>query len=379
MGASFGNGGLFSASSVVPVAMPGTLHKVPGWLLDSEGPLTIRWSYLPKMIPWLLRFVAASAPQRVEAQARALRTLLKDSLDNYAPIVRDAGAHDLVRKQGMLYLYGSDASWRSDARAMDLRRRNGVAIEEIEGRALAEREPDLGPGFKRARFIAENGYTTNPLRLVQMLAQHVVARGGRIIQERVVGFDDNQKAITAVRTEQNSYLVKAVVVAAGAWSKPLAAQLGDDVPLDTERGYHAIVKDPEKTLRTPAIFVDGSFGITPMETGLRLVGTVELAGLGAPPNWARADVLLKQGQRILPGLLADNDESRVRCWLGFRPSLPDSLPVIGPSSRFGNAFYAFGHGHIGMCGASTTGRILSELISEKKACIDIAPFSARRF
>jgi D-amino-acid dehydrogenase len=204
-------------------------------------------------------------------------------------------------------------------------------------------------------------------------------RGGRVVQERVVGFDDNRKAITAVRTEQNSYLAKAVVLAAGAWSKPLAAQLGDDVPLDTERGYHVIVKNPEKTLRTPAIFVDGSFGVTPMETGLRLVGTVELAGLDAPPNWARADVLLKQGKRILPGLLADNDDSRVSRWLGFRPSLPDSLPVIGPSSRFGNAFYAFGHGHIGMCGASTTGRILSDLVSEKQPCIDIAPFSARRW
>ncbi len=379
MGASFGNGGMLSASSIIPVAMPGVLGKVPGWLIDSEGPLTIRWSYLPWLAPWFARFVAASKPERVEAQARALRSLLVDSLENYAPLVRAAEAQELVRHQGMLYLYASEASWRGDAHTMEIRRRNGVAIEEIEGPALREREPDLGPGFTRARLIPGNGHTTNPLRLVQALARHLVDRGGRIVQERVMGFEHNGVAVSSVKTTLNRYPASAVVLAAGAWSKQLAAQLGDRVPLDTERGYHTIVKNPEKTVRTPALFVDGNFGVTPMETGLRLVGTVELAGLDAPPNWARARVLLEQGKRMLPGLLADNDVSRVSQWLGFRPSLPDSLPVIGPSSRFANAFYAFGHGHVGMCGASTTGKIIAELVAERPPSIDIAPFSARRF
>ncbi|MGQ0652861.1 MAG: NAD(P)/FAD-dependent oxidoreductase [Betaproteobacteria bacterium] len=379
MGASFGNGGILSASSIVPVAMPGVLRRVPGWLLDAEGPLTIRWSYLPRLAPWLVRFVAASAPARVERQARALRALLEGSLANYAPLVRDAAVEDLVRQQGMLYLYASEASWRSDARAMELRRRNGVAIEDLAGPALAEREPDLGPGFTRARLIPGNGHTTNPLRLVQKLAQGVVARGGRIVQETVVGFEHNGSRITAARTNGGTHPASAVVLAAGAWSRPLAAELGDRVPLDTERGYHAIVRNPEKTLRTPALYVDGNFGLTPMETGLRLVGTVELAGLDAPPDWARSRVLLEQAKRILPGLLADNDESRVSRWMGHRPSLPDSLPVIGPSSRYANAFYAFGHGHVGMCGASTTGKVVAELITGKPLSLDIAPFSARRF
>ena len=379
MGASFGNGGMFSVSSIVPVAMPGVLKKVPGWLMDSQGPLTIRWSYLPQLAPWLARFVAASASARVEAEATALRALLKDSLADYAPLVRGAGVPELVRQQGMLYLYASEASWRGDARAMDLRRRNGVAIEEIAGPALAEREPDLGPGFTRARFIAANGHTANPLRLVQALARHAVERGARIVRERVVGFAHNGSAVTGVRTESAVHPASAVVLAAGAWSGALAAALGDAVPLDTERGYHTIVTNPEKTVRTPALFVDGSFGVTPMETGLRLVGTVELAGLDAPPNWARARVLLEQGRRMLPGLLADNDASRVSQWLGFRPSLPDSLPVIGPSSRYANAFYAFGHGHVGMCGAPTTGKIVCDLVCGRAPSIDLRPFSARRF
>ena len=386
MGASFGNGGIFSTSSIVPVATPGALRKVPGWLADAEGPLTIRWSYLPQLAPWLARFIAASAPVRVEAQAAALRALLENSLANYAPLVKDAGAGDLVRQQGMLYLYGSEASWRGD-RAMELRRRHGVEVEELSGPVLAEREPDLGPGFARARLIPRNGHTTNPLRLVQKLAQGIVARGGRIVQEAVSGFEHNGASVTAVRTSGGLHAASAVVVAAGAWSKPLAAELGDRVPLDTERGYHAIIKDPEKTLRTPAVYVDGNFGLTPMETGLRLTGTVELAGLHAPPNWARSRRLVEQAKQILPGLLANvedsvdesPDDARVSRWMGFRPSMPDSLPVIGPSSRYSNAFYAFGHGHVGMCGASTTGRLLAELVAGRAPSIDIAPFSAARF
>lgn len=379
MGASFGNGGMLSLSSIVPVAMPGTLGKVPRWLLDREGPLAIRWSYLPRLAPWLLRFAAASAPERVEAQARALRALLKDSLEHYAPLVRDAGAQTLVCRQGMYYLYGSEAAWRGDARAMDLRRRNGIAIEEIDRRTLAEREPEFGAAITHARLIPDNGFTANPLRLVQSLAGHISARGGRVVQERVLGFEANGPHVTAVRTDRGRHAASAVVLAAGAWSKPLAAQLGDRVPLDTERGYHVIVKDPEKTVRTPAIFVDAAFGITPMETGLRLAGTVELGGLEAEANWARADAILSHGRRILPGLLARHDESRVSRWLGFRPSLPDSLPVIGPSRRYRNAFYAFGHGHVGMCAAPLTGKLISELIAGKTPSIDISPFSARRF
>jgi D-amino-acid dehydrogenase len=379
MGASFGNGGMLSASSIVPVAMPGTLGKVPRWLVDPQGPLAIRWSYLPRLAPWLVRFGAASSPQRVEAQARALRVLLKDTLAGYAPLLRDAGAEALVRTQGMYYLYGSEAAWRGDARAMDLRRRNGLRIEEMDRRTLAELEPDLGDEVKRVRFAPENGFTTNPLRLVQSLIGRITAQGGRLAQERVLGFEANGAQVTAVRTDRGRHRAAAVVLAAGAWSKPLAAELGDRVPLDTERGYHVIVKDPEKTLRTPAIFVDGAFGITPMETGLRLAGTVELGGLEAPADWARADAILSHGRRILPGLLARHDESRLSRWLGFRPSFPDSLPVIGGSSRYRNAYYAFGHGHVGMCAAPLTGKLVSELVAGRSPSIDLAPFSARRF
>ena len=378
-GASLGNGGMLSGSSIIPVAMPGVAAKVPGWLLDSAGPLTIRWSYLPALMPWLIRFLRSAKPEKVERQASALRALLAPALDNYAAIVRAANATQLVHRRGTLYLYGSEHSWRIDARKTDIRRRNGVDIEDVIGPDLHALEPDLGPGFTHGRLVRENGHVSDPRALVEALVAHAQARGARVSRERVLGFEDNGARITAVVTDQGRRAASAVVLACGAWSKPLAAKLGDRVPLDTERGYHVIIKDPEKGPRTPTLYVDGNFGATPMDMGLRVIGTVELAGLDAPPDWRRADILLAQARRLYPGLAADNDPARLSRWLGFRPSMPDSLPVIGPSSRFANAWHAFGHGHVGMCAASTTGRVIADLIAGRAPSIPVAPYSVNRF
>lgn len=377
--ASSGNGGMLSGSSIIPVAMPGVAAKVPGWLMDAEGPLTLRWTYLPRMLPWLWRFIRSATPEKVEAQARALRALLAGALENYAPIVRDAGAEHLVHRQGMLYLYGSEASWRNDARNTDLRRRNGVEIEDLVGNALREREPDLGPGFTHARLVRANGHTSDPRALVQALVSHATASGAHLVRERVVGFEQNGAGVRAVLTTHGRRPASHIVLACGAWSKPLAKKLGDAIPLDTERGYHINIAQPEKGPRTPTLYVDGNFSATPMRGGLRFTGTVELAGLKAAPNWRRADLLLRQGRRLYPGLCASDDASRITRWMGFRPSLPDSLPVIGRSTRFANAFYAFGHGHVGMCGASTTGRAIADLVAGRSPCVALAPFRPDRF
>ena len=376
---SSGNGGVFSGSSIIPVAMPGVAAKVPGWLLDSEGPLTIRWSYLPRMLPWLWQFLRAAAPHRVEEQARALRALLEPALENYAPIVRDAEAGHLVHAQGMLYLYASEASWRADARNTDIRRRNGIQMEDLIGPALREQEPDLAPRYTHARLVRANGHTSNPQALVQALVAHAALRCARVLRERVIGFEDNGTAVSAVITDRGRHVAAQVVLACGAWSKPLAERLGDRLPLDSERGYHVQILRPEKGPRRPTLYVDGSFGVTPMDAGLRITGTVELAGLDAPPDWRRADSLLRQGRQLYPGLCPGDDAVRIERWLGFRPSMPDSLPVIGPSSRFANAFYAFGHGHIGMCAGSSTGRVVADLVAGRSPCVPIGPFSPRRF
>jgi D-amino-acid dehydrogenase len=378
-GTSFGNAGCLNGSSVVPVSMPGTLAKVPGWLLDPLGPLAIRWRYLPVLLPWLWRFVQAGKPEKVQAQARALRALLGPSLETYRPLVKAAGAENLIHRAGHLAAYKSEASFAADASAEQLRRDNGVAIQELDADELRQLEPHLSRDYIRGRLISENGHCSNPLRLTQSLAEAFVRNGGEIRRERAEGFTFEGARVTAVITSAGSVPASAVVLAAGAWSKSLAAKLGDRVPLDTERGYHIMLKTPEVAPRIPTLAAEGKFMATPMDEGLRFAGTVEFAGLDAPPDWRRARILLQQGQAMYPGLAREVPEARLTQWMGFRPSLPDSLPVIGPSQRYANAFHAFGHGHVGLVGGSMTGRVTADLVAGRPAAIDVAPFSVTRF
>lgn len=378
-GASFGNAGCLNGSSVVPVAMPGVLSQVPRWLLDPEGPLAIRWRYLPALAPWLFRFVRASSRDRVEAQARALRPLVSQTVDDYRSLVREAGADGLIHRLGHLFAYRSDASYQKDFAAMRLREANGIAVDDLPADELRQLEPHLSRDYVRGRLISENGHCSNPLRLVTSLAELLVRNGGEIRRERALDFVVEEGRVTGVRTDAGVRPASHVVIAAGAFSKPLAAKLGDKVPLDTERGYHVMIRDPEVSPRVPTMSVDDKFVVTPMETGLRFAGTVEFAGLGAPPDWNRAQVLLKQGLAMYPGLARDVPEERLSRWMGFRPSMPDSLPVIGPATRVANAFYAFGHGHIGLAAAAMTGRVIADLVAGKPPPIDTAPFSATRW
>jgi D-amino-acid dehydrogenase len=228
-------------------------------------------------------------------------------------------------------------------------------------------------------LVRENGHTSNPQRLVQSLAAAFQRDGGILLRRRVVGFDLSDGRLRAVRCEGEAVAAEAAVLAAGIWSRPLAAQLGDRLPLESERGYHIMIRDPEVLPRIPVADADGKFVATPMELGLRLAGTVELAGLTAPPNWQRAHVLIKHARRMYPALLPDYPESRLSTWMGHRPSLPDSLPVIGAARQTRDVVYAFGHGHIGMSCAAMTGRTVAEIIAGERPQIDVAPFDPRRF
>ncbi len=378
-GASYGNAGCINGSSVVPVSMPGTLAKVPHWLLDPTGPLSIRLGYLPRLLPWLYRFVRAGRPDRVRAQARALRGLLAPALDMHRALAQSVGAGHLIQRSGLLMVYRSAASFAADAGANRLRLDNGVVIEDLTQDELRQFEPTLSRDYVRARLISENGYCKDPLRLSQSLARALVANGGEIRRDRAEGFEFADGRVSAVLTSSGRVPAAGVVVAAGAHSKPLAAALGERLPLDTERGYHAMIKDPEAAPRLPIMDMDGKFVATPMEHGLRVAGTVEFAGLAAAPDWRRARVLLAQGRSMFPGLARDIGEDRIAMWMGFRPSMPDSLPVIGPARAFANAFFAFGHGHVGLASAPMTGRIVADLVAGRAPPIDVAPFSAARF
>jgi D-amino-acid dehydrogenase len=378
-GASFGNAGAFNASSVTPMAMPGIIRKVPGWLADPLGPLSLRWTYLPAIVPYLYRFIRAGTLEKVHAQARALRPLVGATLSALQPLVKDAGAAALVHQRGHLYVYRSAESLAKDGLAWALRRENGVVVDEFNADELRQLEPALSRDYVHGLLVRENGHTSNPFALVNALVAHFVRQGGAVIRARATGFRLDGGHLTAIQTDAGELAADAAVVCAGAWSKPLAAGLGDKVPLETERGYHLMIRDPEVMPTIPTADGDGKFVATPMDTGLRFAGTVELAGLDAPPDWRRAQILLEQGRKMLPGLAADHSEERVSVWMGHRPSLPDSLPVLGRSKATPDVVYAFGHGHVGMTSAPMTGRVVADLVTGRPPAIDISPFAASRF
>ncbi len=378
-GASFGNAGCFNGSSVTPVAMPGMARNVPRWLFDPLGPLALRWSYLPALAPWLVRLIRAGTPEKARATARALRPLVGPTLEALRPLVSDAGAGDLVHRLGHLYVYRSFESLEKDRAAWSLRRENGVEVDEFNADELRQLDPALARNYMRGLLVRENGHTSNPLALVERLVEHFVRAGGELVQARAFGFHLEGGRLAAIKTDIGELPADAAIVCAGAYSKPLAAALGEPVPLETERGYHLMIRDPEAMPRIPTADADGKFVATPMETGLRFAGTVEFAGLEAPPDWRRARILLEQGRKMLPGLAPSHPEERISVWMGHRPSLPDSLPVLGRSRACPDVVYAFGHGHVGMTSAPMTGKVVADLVADRPPSINIAPFSPARF
>ena len=374
-GTSRGNAGLMALSHVTPMALPGIVRRVPGMILDRDAALAIRWRYLPRLVPWLARFLLASRPAEVERICAALASLVLGALDAYGPLLELAGARDLVQRRGLLYVYQTERTFVRARAEMKLRRRFGVEVETLGRDEIAQMVPELAPIFIGGAFYPAVGHVVDPFGLVQTLAAALERGGGTIVRDEVTGFDAAGQGIGAVRAGRGPHHADAVVIAAGAWSKPLARQLGLRVPLDTERGYNVTVTNPGIEPRLPVVSGDMRFGVTPMLGGVRLGGTVEFAGLEAPPDPSRHALLMKHAKRLYPAL----DVSQRTEWMGFRPSMPDSLPVIGPAPPHGNAFFAFGHGHIGLTTAAATGRAIADLAAGRSPEFDLAPFRPDRF
>ncbi|MDP2239485.1 MAG: FAD-dependent oxidoreductase [Burkholderiales bacterium] len=372
---SFGNAGILSPGSCVPQALPGILWKVPGYLADPLGPLTVRWSYLPKAAPWLLRFVANSRLARVEKIADALRPLLKQTFDAYRPLVAHAGVSDLIRQTGYIVVYESENAYRGDALAWQLRRDRGVVMEELDAQAIRHFAPALAKIYPCGLYLPEQGYVANPGRLTQALAAQFQRDGGKILQRKVLAIEIGADGAHALATDAGRLPVETLVICTGVHSNEFSAALGDPVPIEAERGYHVTVSDPGVELPLPVFAPEGKFFVTPMEMGLRIAGQAEFAGIAAEPDYARADILAQHLRRILPEIRTVQGTQ----WMGRRPSLPDSLPVIGPSRRHRNVYYAFGHGHVGLCGAAPTGRIIADLIAGRRPVIDVSPYRPGRF
>jgi len=372
---SFGNAGILSPGSCVPLATPGIHWKVPGYLADPVGPLMIRWGYLPKAAPWLLRFLAASRAERVEEIADALRPLIRQTFDAYAPLVKDAGISDLIRQTGYVVAYEKRASYAGDGISWKLRRDRGVIVEELDEAALKKHVPQLSGHYEVGLYLPEQGFVANPERLTKGLAAQFQRDGGVVLQREVRDIDVGPEGPRALITNEGRLPVETLVICAGSHSNEFTSRLGDRVPLEAERGYHVTYSDPRFTLPMPVFMPEHKFFVTPMEMGLRIAGQTEFAGIHAEPNYARADILAKHMQHVFPGI----SEADATKWMGRRPSMPDSLPVIGRSTRFANAWYAFGHGHIGLCSGAPTGRVVADLIAGRKPSVDVTPYSPGRF
>lgn len=374
-GTSFGNAGSVSPSAILPVAMPGMMRKVPQWLMDPLGPLTIRWSYLPIVTPWLLRFLSHASRDDCERVAKAMRSLMVSVFDDYDAILDKGEFNRLIRRDGCLYVYESRQELEAANWSLDLRRRLGAEMNEIGQDEIRQLEPALSKHFQIGVFAPDNGRTIDPYQLVRSIADKIRQGGGEIVQAEVKDIEFGPEGPTALITSSGRRTLDKLVLAAGAWSGRLAKKLGAKAPLETQRGYHVTFADPQIDVRRTVMWNKRSVFVNPMEPGLRIAGTVELAGLDAAPNYARADRLMEIAKQMFPDLNTGSPSK----WMGHRPCLPDSLPVIDRSPKFANTFLAFGHQHVGICSGAPTGRQIANLVSGKPTTIDLSPFSIGRF
>ena len=371
---SFGNAGCLSRASIVPLGLPGMWKKIPRWLLDTHGPLVIPLRNTPRVARWLWRLHEATSRERVDSIADALQPLLTTTVEKWRPLAQWAGVPELIRQDGYAFLYESRSAFESDTIGRALRQARGVTINIFEGEAIRDFDPVISPKITHMALLPEQGHCPNPLRLSQALASRLQEHGVPFVTQTATGFDMRDGLVVGVRTDAGVVETELVVIAAGAHSHFLSSQLGSKVFLETERGYHIMMQEPDRMPRIPIMSGEGKFFLTPMESGLRVAGTVELAGLNAEPNYTRADDLLQRARMIVPEV----QWKQTSKWMGHRPSLPDSKPVVGRAPSVPNALCAFGHGHVGLTAAAPTAEIIADLAMGRKPGIDIRPFAADR-
>jgi len=379
-GASFGNAGMISPDSSAPIAMPGMLRQVPGWLLDRSGPLTVRPAYFVRALPWLLRWVRAGRLDRVMAISDALRALHRPAFDCWRELLGPEAFAAQVHRTGQIQVWETGQESATSAIDRRLQERAGVEMQTLTPDDLRQMLPGISPAIKRGRFLPNNGFTANPGKLVRTLGALFQQEGGTILAERALKLIPREGGGYVVMTNLANHSSCVVVVAMGAWSGRMLRPLGVRVPLEAERGYHAMLPDPSVMPRYTIGFKSRGFALTPMEGGLRAAGTVEIAGLDAPPNERRAQILIGHAKRLFPGLT----HGAPSLWMGLRPSTPDSLPILGPAPSRPDLFLAFGHGHYGMTAGPASGRIVAQMIQRESLSahhgrIDAAPYAASRF
>jgi D-amino-acid dehydrogenase len=355
---------------------PSTWKKLPRWLIDPEGPVWLRPGYAPKILPWFLRFLAAGRPARLREIEDAGMSLSKAALGDFRTMLDAIRAPDLMTEEGCLAIYETEAEFDADRGHLELMRRYGLEFEVLSNGAIQYYEPTLSPKIAKAVLLPDNKSIRDPYELVVKLTDAARAAGADFVFGQAKGVERSSDGKVAVLFENSSRIeADKVVLAAGVHTRFLAEALGEPIPLETERGYHTQIMQPGISMRYSVIWPHRAFMVTPTAGGIRIGGNVELAGLTAPPDFRRPRVLVRHAQRILPDLRVQDTSE----WMGHRPALPDTIPIISPSSKIPGVFYATGHGHLGLTYSATTARLIADMVAGVKTSVDIKPFRIDRY
>jgi D-amino-acid dehydrogenase len=374
-GASSGNAGAFAFADVEPMASPAMLLKSPRWLLDPMGPLAVPLSYAPRMAPWMAQFARACLPDAHAASTRAQAALMQLAKAETEPMFDDAGLSHHLRREGALYLYAGQRAFEAAADVWRVRAEHGVAFEPVTGARLAELQPGLGPRYTHGMFVPDWMMVSDPFEITKALGEQTVTEGATFRKAKVAHLQPGAEATTITLQDGEAVTARQTIVAGGAWSGELAAQLGDTIPLEAERGYNTTLPADAFDLKRQLVLPADGYVITPLATGIRVGGAAEFAGLKRPPDYRRSAMMLKKSESVMQGLKTSGGKQ----WMGFRPSLPDTLPVIGRSPANQRVIYAFGHGHLGLTQCAATATLVRDLALGQAPSIDMHPYRAERF
>ena len=374
-GASYGNMASIAVTEFMPASRPSIWKQIPGWMLDPEGPVRVRPAYMPKLTPWFLRFIAASRPsklRRLETQGAALCARVYDDL---TPLLKETGLEGELSEEGCLSLYSDDTEFKADREHIEILERFGFPHEVIGRQAIKALEPEISEKIGLAVLFPQNRSMRNPYQFVVKLAERFTVLGGRIEQGEVVDFERGEGMKAVLLKNGRRIEADEVVVAAGVHSARIAKMLGEPVPLETERGYHTQIMKPGVSLKHSIIWPARAFMVTPTAGGIRVGGTVEMAGIDAAPDYRRSKVTVKRAMEALPNLRCEDFTE----WMGHRPAFPDTVPVMSASAKTNGLFYAMGHGHLGLTYAATNARLMVDLITGATPPIDMKPYRVDRF
>ncbi|HUF87409.1 MAG TPA: FAD-binding oxidoreductase [Thermohalobaculum sp.] len=373
---SYGNAGILACAGVVPVSVPGLIRKVPAMLLDPDSPLYLRWAYLPRLMPWLARFLWNGRRARVEEIARVLASLTGDSVEQHLALARGTPAERYVQRGYYTMIYPDRKAFERDAFGFALRRSNGFDWEEWDRARLSDYDPELSSRYTFCAALTDHGFVTQPGAYVAALAEHFERAGGHFLQGAVTGIAQEaggRAAVTLMGGARRE--ADRVVLAAGVWSAPLARALGHNPMMESERGYHLVLKHPSHRPPGPHMIADARTAVSPMEEGLRFAGTVDFGGIDGPPLRAPVAGIRKRVAQVYPNLRWQGETT----WMGHRPSTVDSLPLVGPAPKAPAVCFAFGGQHLGLTMGPRLGRICADLIAGRKPNVDIAPLRPDRF